>query len=1000
MRLIDANDTIGYKIHEFFGADIPKYAILSHTWASDDQEVTLRDMQQLDDNIRTKEGFQKVVSTCKQARLDGLNWAWVDTCCIDKTSSAELTEAINSMYTWYCEASLCYAYLADVPPIADPFAEGSAFRNSRWFTRGWTLQELIAPKEIHFYNRDWKFIGAKHSPESSQHPHIKNKAWGRLDKLLEDITGIPEKCLAQHKSLYSYSVAQRMSWASRRQCKRVEDIAYSLLGIFDVNMPLLYGEGPRAFVRLQEEIMKEIDDHSLFAWTIPDHESISFKVDSIFAQSPAKFAHSHDIIPVDEEVGELSAMTKKGLRMTLRLRPVASSQIGQGNVKHLTHHAILNCAREREKARRIAIILIPDAASKTDQASWIFYRCVTKEHVTLDPDILYDPDDCHTVYIRKKVPPEIIQVFSPLASSRSSLRHDYSGLDSLTSIYNLASVLIDLGNPEEAEALHRRALQRELKELAQEHPSTLTALSDLAAILGVRGTAEEAEVLNRNSKNGRQKILPASHLDTIERFDSLGSMLWTLHRLEEAEAVCRRTLEWKVKELGQRHISTLATTHNLAVVLQALGRLEEASSLYRQALEGREKALAVHHPDTLTSIDGLASALRDRGRLKEAEALYREALKRTKEGLGQSDPSIPIRSENLAGVLQALGEIRQADAIRRREKLNAAIGYLSVPLKSRSILVGTEATISETQSSWWDCMNNFATFIQTIPDKCSHPVKIAVIGNGIDESPDTPDRRIVWSKSFCSPGFTERFLIERYRNVTTMATIIGQVCPKSQLYTADIEHTAESVASAIKWAVKCAVDIVSVDWMPAEVPGCLAFAFLRAQEAGIAIIHSNGGKPPYHPGLITVCPSGPLRSVIPLGYEVYLFPGSNVPVKSSNGISRQSGGHVATAIASGFAGLLLYCKILVEAEVIDTRRRSGQETILAMLRRMTRDYTRVPQVWDYLELQFKQEVLSEGPKSQQSMNSLKVSDLVWSEQTKKALTKVVGRLLIGSSYGS
>ncbi|PWY93711.1 hypothetical protein BO94DRAFT_422855, partial [Aspergillus sclerotioniger CBS 115572] len=124
---------------------------------------------------------------------------------------------------------------------------------SRWFSRGWTLQELIAPKEVHFYNTNWIMIRTKYSA-------------GTLEQLLENITGIPGQCLAQHRSPYSYSVAQRMCWASMRQCKRVEDIAYFLLGIFDVNMPLLYGEGPRAFVRLQEEIMKEIDDHSLFAW--------------------------------------------------------------------------------------------------------------------------------------------------------------------------------------------------------------------------------------------------------------------------------------------------------------------------------------------------------------------------------------------------------------------------------------------------------------------------------------------------------------------------------------------------------------------------------------------------------------------------------------------------------------------------------------------------------------------------------------------------------------
>nr|VWP01210.1 Aspartyl proteinase [Ganoderma boninense] len=192
----------------------------------------------------------KIRDACRVARENGYRYIWIDSCCIDKSSSSELSEAINSMYRWYALARVCYAYLADVRLEEDPHAGGSAFRQSRWFQRGWTLQELIAPAYVEFLSKDWSHIGSKHT----------------LADLVEGITAIHYAALLRLKSLDSFSVAQRLSWAAERQTTRVEDKAYSLLGIFDINMQPLYGEGPRAFRRLQEQIMQRIPDQSLFAW--------------------------------------------------------------------------------------------------------------------------------------------------------------------------------------------------------------------------------------------------------------------------------------------------------------------------------------------------------------------------------------------------------------------------------------------------------------------------------------------------------------------------------------------------------------------------------------------------------------------------------------------------------------------------------------------------------------------------------------------------------------
>lgn len=230
---------------------------------------------------------------------------WIDTCCIDKTSSTELTEAINSMFTWYRNSAACYVYLRDVPSGEDPIPKTSSFSKSRWFTRGWTLQELIAPPKLIFYSREWKRLGTRNS----------------LARCITRITGI-DADLFKHATLGRYSIAQRMSWSSQRQTTRVEDQAYCLLGLFGITMPLLYGEGAMAFARLQEEIMRHSDDHSIFAWTPSSHWSAATltvpALTGMLASSPADFANSGHIIPVsaDRDLPPYS-ITNRGVQITL-----------------------------------------------------------------------------------------------------------------------------------------------------------------------------------------------------------------------------------------------------------------------------------------------------------------------------------------------------------------------------------------------------------------------------------------------------------------------------------------------------------------------------------------------------------------------------------------------------------------------------------------------------------------------------------------------------------
>ncbi|KAM5355032.1 hypothetical protein ACJ41O_001678 [Fusarium nematophilum] len=273
MRLIN---TKTLEVEEFFDISIPEYAILSHTWG--DGEVSLQDWADRK-NRRFKPGYQKIIWACSQAAEDQIGHVWADTNCIDKSSSAELSEAINSMFKWYRRSLVCYVYLEDVPPVTlDQCIEpDSAFRNARWFTRGWTLQELIAPPNVNFFSNDWTLIATK----------------SELAPCISEITGIAWSCLLKGRlskahPLRRYSVAQRLTWASRRSTTRIEDQAYSLLGLFDITMPLVYGEGHEAFTRLLGEIIHKYADHSFFA-------SQLIYVDFL-PRSPLEFSYSQSVV--------------------------------------------------------------------------------------------------------------------------------------------------------------------------------------------------------------------------------------------------------------------------------------------------------------------------------------------------------------------------------------------------------------------------------------------------------------------------------------------------------------------------------------------------------------------------------------------------------------------------------------------------------------------------------------------------------------------------------
>ncbi|KAM0478578.1 hypothetical protein ACHAPX_005167 [Trichoderma viride] len=250
MRLLECNDG-KIQLAKAPLPDNPRYAILSHTWGPDAQEVTFRDV--VDGTGVEKTGYDKIRFCAAQTRRDGLQYFWVDTCCIDKGNNSELSRSIISMFRWYQNADRCYVYLSDISGYENKqLCEWeSAFRAHRWFTRGWTLQELLAPSSVEFFTQDGRRLGDKRS----------------LEQQIHEITGITVKALRENE-LSQFGTEERFKWAEKRETTEEEDWAYCLLGIFGISMPVLYGEGKaNALYRLRKEITEAMGRN------LPNHKA-------------------------------------------------------------------------------------------------------------------------------------------------------------------------------------------------------------------------------------------------------------------------------------------------------------------------------------------------------------------------------------------------------------------------------------------------------------------------------------------------------------------------------------------------------------------------------------------------------------------------------------------------------------------------------------------------------------------------------------------------------
>ncbi|KAK4560468.1 hypothetical protein LTR86_005664 [Recurvomyces mirabilis] len=321
-RLIDTR-TLSIRLVE--PGNQVRYGILSHFWGP--EEMSYEEF--VNEQARDSRGFQKIWECCKLALEHGLDYMWVDSCCIDRGSSAELSKAINSMFAWYASAAICFVYLADV---GMPTISAQIF-GSRWFTRGWTLQELLAPRNVRFFDCGWRLLGT---------------LW-ELTNVVKDITGLETALLRHEKPISAYSVAQRMSWAASRVTTRLEDMAYCLLGFFGVHMPLLYGEGGGAFLRLQHEVCKRGRDDTIFAWSDEHMLPAPALAGAMFAPDVRCFLGCHDVVQTNWPVPLQWESSREGLH-------IDGAMIMPGPSDGSTL-LVLGCAPREKKTSRYVLTL-------------------------------------------------------------------------------------------------------------------------------------------------------------------------------------------------------------------------------------------------------------------------------------------------------------------------------------------------------------------------------------------------------------------------------------------------------------------------------------------------------------------------------------------------------------------------------------------------------------------------------------------------------------------
>jgi tetratricopeptide (TPR) repeat protein len=612
MRLLSYKASDIFQLTNFDDDSLPPYAILSHTW-SDGEEVTYDEL--IAGTGQEKAGYTKLRFCGERAAKDDLEYFWVDTCCINRATSDELSTAINSMFRWYQSAAKCYVYLSDVN-VPDKIVDvesfqrewKEAFRNSRWFTRGWTFQELVAPTTVEFFSKNGIRLGSKRS----------------LEKKICAITGIPIGAIRGYR-ISGYSVEDRMAWARKRKTTLREDKVYCLLGIFGVFMPLIYGEGENhAFQRLQESIEQSIQrKESRMRYNLQNLQRVSrLREENSGWEGREKLASMNELGIALEKQGRY----KEAEAMHRQTLATQENVLGKRHPDTLmSMHGIAKALNSQGKSKEAELMDKQTLATQED--------VIGKEH----PDTLITMNNLAFAMNKQGKDKEAESMHrQTLATREKVLGKEHP--DTLITMNNLAFAMNKQGKYKEAESMHRQTLATQEKVLGKEHPDTLITMNNLAFAMNKQGKSKEAESMHRQTLATQEKVLGKEHPDTLITMNNLAIVMNKQGKYKEAESMHRQTLATREKVLGKEHPDTLTSMKNLGNVLYNQGKYKEAESMYKQTLATQQKVLGEEHPDTLSSMSDLASAVYSLGNYKEADSIYKQTLATREEVLGKEHP--------------------------------------------------------------------------------------------------------------------------------------------------------------------------------------------------------------------------------------------------------------------------------------------------------------------------------------------------------------------------
>ncbi|KAJ4303184.1 hypothetical protein N0V90_002077 [Kalmusia sp. IMI 367209] len=708
---------------DFCGKTIPPYAILSHRWG--DSEVLFEDLGKRD--YKEKGGYRKIKFCAEQAAQDQLQYFWIDTCCIDKWDLRERSKAIKSMFHWYKNAARCYVFLPDVSIVTDapPSAWEASFCASEWFTRGWTLQELIAPVSVEFFSYEGRRLGDKES----------------LEPLVHEVTNIPLKAL-RNSPLDEFTIEERKDWARNRETSEEEDKVYCLLGILNVVIPVAYGEGiEKAWRRLQIEL----ETTGSAPFIIP-------------------FSQNDRFVGRESQLTELEAMLF-GKRRATTMAIIGPAGTGKSQLALEVAHR----TRQRDKNRSVFWIDASDIdslhlsyasiAQKLDIPNWDDNKADSRQLVkaylsrkgerqyllvfdntdnvnlessgmstgaTYLTDYLPQSEWCSIIYTttnsdiaKRLAAPNVVKlkemtlsmaqkmlenhIQSPLLRSEQQeaqlLLHELSYLPlaivQATAYINTRNITIQEYRSKverQREAVLKRSSEEDgSQEYNRIGPMTTTLLISLDQIRGDGGLAVDYLFLAAcvDRKDIPLDLLPASSPREREEAISVLSSYGLITRrpaessLELHQLVHRALRKW-LEEQGQLNQSTQSAIVQLsrvfpdhshgsrkktslvqkyAMALNSDGRYNESEELFTQVVRIRKRILGNEHSDTLISMAGLASTYRSQGRWKKAEELGVEVMETRKRALGDEHPHTLTSMGNLALTYSKQGRWKKAEEL-------------------------------------------------------------------------------------------------------------------------------------------------------------------------------------------------------------------------------------------------------------------------------------------------------------------------------------------------